>query len=277
MSWAAGIDVSHWQTPGTYPPDTKYAWVKVSQGGRSKDTQRKAHHRELGVRGIARGPYHFYDFGVTPEANAANMLAAAAGLPWELPYVLDAEKGDAGSKAATADVLLRFLQLVQRDTGRIPVVYTYASWWTPSVAVRPEFARFPLWIARYPNAYKDGTQPPAGKTTTVPAPWSTHAVWQYSDTNGHLDRNVCTPQALANLTGTSIPNPPDNGDDDMYEKADRDRDIATAKKVDRIHAALFGGPGGEPGDPDYRRHAQLVDSRTYGLAEAAHLKPNPRD
>lgn len=201
MAWVQGIDVSHWQRP-TRPAWARFAWVKASQGRSMRDKAMASHHRHL--EGLARGPYHYYDWSGSPAANAANFLAATAGRTWELPHVLDAEHGTAGSKAATAAALLDFLRRVETGTGRVPVVYTYASWWNANVAPDPTFKRYPLWIARYPTAYRDGNPPPTSASTGAAAPWPHWSVWQYS-TAGNLDRNVTTATALAALTGRPTP------------------------------------------------------------------------
>jgi hypothetical protein len=197
VAWVRGIDVSHWQGL-VRPAWCEYAWIKASQGRSMRDSAMPRHHANLS--GIARGPYHYYDFARTPAENADNFIRATAGRTWELPHVLDAEHGGAGSRGRTADALLDFLARVELATNRTPVVYTYASWWNATVEARSAFTRYPLWIARYPNAYKDGNPPPTTSSTGAAQPWRTWAVWQYS-TAGNLDRNVCTREALNALLG----------------------------------------------------------------------------
>lgn len=196
MAWIQGIDVSHWQRP-IRPSWARYAWIKASQGRSMRDKAMTGHHANLA--GLARGPYHYYDFAASAAENAGNFLAATKGLTWELPHALDAEHGGAGSKARTADVLLDFLRRIEAGTGRTPVVYTYASWWNANVDPHRDFLRHSLWIARYPNAYVNGSPPPTSATTGAAAPWGTWAVWQYS-TAQSLDRNVTTAANLAALT-----------------------------------------------------------------------------
>ncbi len=251
MAWVQGIDVSHWQRP-TRPAWARFAWIKGSQGRTMRDTAMRSHHANLD--GLARGPYHYYDFARTSAENAANFLAATKGLRWELPHVLDAEHGGAGSKAQTAAVLLDFLARVEVGTGRRPVVYTYASWWNATVAARPEFLRYRLWIARYPNAYRDGNPPPTSASTGAAAPWDSWAVWQYS-TAGNLDRNVCTADQLAALTSTAshpYTPPPASGDLSMADAA------SIEAKLDRLLAS------------NTRLEAEL--HKTRGEAAAAGLR-----
>lgn len=213
MTWVKGIDVSHYQDPKATAElavrdGIRFAWVKVSQGRKYRDTKRYDHYHALHDAGVKVGPYHYYDFGRTPTENAANMLAASAGVTWDLPHVIDCEASGYGTKRQTADAILAFLDIVERETGRVPVVYTYASWWTAAVQPDLRFRRYPLWVARYPNRYLDAQAPDDGATTNVPAPWATWTVWQFTDSRGRLDRNVCSPQAFASLTGDVKPERP---------------------------------------------------------------------
>lgn len=211
MTWVPGVDVSHYQQPGAVPPGTRFAFVKASQGASITDKEVAQHHGALSRMGVKVGPYHYYDFAASPEANASRFIAATAGMKWDLPHALDVEDKTTGNKAVTAEMLLRCLSIIQRDTGRVPVLYTYASWFTANVYPDPRFARYPLWVARYPSKYASGSMPPDTATTTPPAPWAHWTVWQYSDTNGRLDRNITTEANLTALT-TGHPAPHPTGD-----------------------------------------------------------------
>lgn len=206
MTWVHGVDVSHWQAPGlALPAGIQFAWIKASQGG-GRDRNLRAHHADLTRRGLKVGAYCYYEFGTTPERNAETFIQATADLHWDLPHALDAEDDTGAGKAANAAALLRFLDLVERATGRVPVVYTGRFWWQDKVGGDQRFARYPLWLAGYPGP-NDGTPPRDGRTYPVPAPWTGHAVWQYSSTSGRLDRNVATPAAYAALLGDTRPTP----------------------------------------------------------------------
>lgn len=209
-----GADVSHWQTPGAALVDRLkkagivFVWVKGSQGARLKDVAYGAHHARL--VGLDRGPYHFLDFSGV-DAEARNFLEVIGSKTWELAPAMDAEKGNAGSKRATAEYLLRFLELVETGSGRTPVCYVGKPWFEANVDPDPRFARYLAWIPRYPRQYVDGKPPAEGVTTKAPAPWNGPAdVWQYSDTRGTLDRNVTTAAILERLTRGHVPIPPED-------------------------------------------------------------------
>lgn len=223
MAEARGVDVSHWQTPGARLTATirqamggrapDFAFMKASQGGRSRDPKMVDHHSAFGATGTARGAYHFYDFGASPSANASNFARAMAGLKWELRPVLDAEHGGAGSRSATATALLDFLRAVTEAVGVRPIVYTYASWWNATVEPSPLFLNYPLWIARYPSSLASGAFPGPGKTTPPARPWPAWAAWQFS-TAGNLDRNVT--HDLAALSARPGATPPPTTDTEIF-------------------------------------------------------------
>jgi hypothetical protein len=198
-----GHDVSHYQPPGPALADQckagRFVIIKASEGTSQRDAAMDGHRRLFADR--PRAAYHFVRF-TGADAEAANFLAATGGRPWEMPHILDAETGSAGTPRQTADYLLRMLDIVERAIGRPPMIYTGPGWWTPTVTADPRFARYPLWIAHYLTAYTSGNMPPDSANVSAPAPWANWSIWQYSDANG-LDRNVCRPETLATLTGAN--------------------------------------------------------------------------
>lgn len=242
MTWVTGIDVSHYQSPARITDRAaagdRFVFIKASEA-LFKDQVRYAHLNAAEKAGMAAGPYHFYRASKDPVDQANNFLEATRERSWSLPHVLDYEHGS--GKESPAD-LLAFLETVEEGTGRTPVVYTGYYAWMEFIGDRKEFARFPLWQASYPARYKDGTPPPAGADgPAAPDPWADAggwSVWQYSDSNGRLDRNVMTPATFALLTNTATqpsptPNPPE---DDMFTDADRAALQDLTKKVDALYA-----------------------------------------
>jgi hypothetical protein len=203
MGWLLGYDTSHYQPPApglaAECSRGRFQIIKASEGQRMRDWTMDGHRQLFADR--PRAPYHFLDFsGANGEAR--NFLGATAGRHWEMPHILDAEKGSAGSKRATRDYLFQMLDIIGGAIGEAPMIYTGPGWWVPTVEPDPRFALHPLWIARYPSAFTNGNPPPDNATVPSVAPWPTWTVWQYSDAGG-LDRNVCSSEALARLTGTN--------------------------------------------------------------------------
>lgn len=204
--WVRGIDVSHYQSPASITDRAiagdQFVFIKASEA-LFEDKVSYAHWTAARNKQVAAGPYHFFRSSKDELKQADTFLQAAGyrGMTWDLPYVLDYEHE---SGPTHPDRLLRFLERVEAETGKTPVIYTgYYAWGEFMPSAPAEFARFPLWIASYPASLKDGTPPSEAQArkVKVPAPWSEFTVWQYSDTNGKLDRNVCTPAAFARLRG----------------------------------------------------------------------------
>jgi GH25 family lysozyme M1 (1,4-beta-N-acetylmuramidase) len=224
MARTRGIDVSHWQIPGSQQIAdvisrlaVMFAWIKVSQGASGRDVRAAAHHRWLGQLRLKRGAYHFADTRWTAEANAANFLAAMGGLSWELRPALDLEQNRGGlGPDALAAWAQRFCELVEQSTGVRPMIYTYASWWNATVAALASLTRYLLWVARYPNAYLNGSVPD-DQTWTGPAhPWTRAIVWQFSSA-ANLDRNLVESTDFAAIQSGTVPPTPTPGDGTMSD------------------------------------------------------------
>ena len=267
MGWVKGIDVSHYQDPAATAKlcraeGIRFAWVKVSQGRSFRDPKRYQHYHALRDAGVKVGAYHYFDFGRTARENADNMIAASSGVTWDLPHVLDCEDPNRpADKRQCATMILEALSVVERQTGRRPIVYTYASWWASSVEPSHQFATFPLWVARYPNVYLDGHVPADTATTNVPAPWATWTVWQYTDGRGRLDRNIMSPQAFATLTNGAVGDggwqaPPFTGTIRAGQESDRVAALALMLK-----AAGYGG-----------FKATGASARVYGIGKQLAVK-----
>src|SRR5947209_2875275 len=93
-----------------------------------------------------------------------------------------------------------FLTEVQSRIGRAPMIYTNSNWWNPCTGNDASFGGYPLDIAGYSST------PP-----TLPAGWSTFALWQYAAGNsgvpGDYDKDVFNgdPPGLATLAGSTAP------------------------------------------------------------------------
>ncbi|QXC59317.1 glycoside hydrolase family 25 protein [Aquihabitans sp. G128] len=284
MNWVEGIDVSRWQTPGPPPAGTRFGIIKASQGG-SRDSKLATHHAAFTRAGLDRGAYCYYDFDSSPERNAETFLAATAGLPWDLPHALDAEDTPdvltggpskrlptLGQQAVAAE-LLRFLDLVEAGTGRTPIVYTGSFWWRANVGFDERFARYPLWLARYPN--RNATTPPSGfGSTKPPAPWAEITIWQYTDSGGRLDRNVVPAHLYASLlTGSKPAKPPTTttpGDLTMADAQDiLDHLAKQDSRLERIEKGiLIDEQTDQRADRDERDRDGSTRGYLFALAEA---------
>ena len=103
--------------------------------------------------GLVRGSYHFYRVAMDPEQQVQLYLRMLGGAPerGDIAPVLDFEADSFPTAArppkekVQAD-LLRALQMLERQGGRVPMIYT--NWDMGKNWLDDErFARYPLWIA----------------------------------------------------------------------------------------------------------------------------------
>jgi GH25 family lysozyme M1 (1,4-beta-N-acetylmuramidase) len=203
-----GVDVASYQGNVSWSTlwnsGVRWAYTKASEGTYYTNPYFGQQYSGAYGVGMIRGAYHFATPDTTSGATQANYFVDHGG-GWSqdgrtLPGALDIEwnpYGDAcfdKSQSAMVTWIRDFLNQYKARTGRNAVIYTATSWWTQCTGGYGGFAAAnPLWIARY-----------ASTAGTLPAGWSTYAMWQYTSSgptvgdhdrfNGALDRV----QALAN-------------------------------------------------------------------------------
>jgi GH25 family lysozyme M1 (1,4-beta-N-acetylmuramidase) len=62
-----------------------------------------------------------------------------------------------------------FIDRIEAGIGRHPMIYTNTNWWNPCTGNDPSYGGYPLDIANYTK-----------KPPTLPAGWTTFALWQYA-------------------------------------------------------------------------------------------------
>lgn len=140
--------------------------VKASEGVTYTDPTFASNWQALGTLDAVRGAYHFArPTESNPQTQAARFCSIVnARQPADI-LVLDLEVGT-GNLSPWA---LGFLQEVERLTGVIPWIYSYAPF-IKSHLTDPALADYPLWLAAYQQ------NPPV-----CPAPWKTYTAWQHTD------------------------------------------------------------------------------------------------
>jgi lysozyme len=120
------------------------------------------------------GAYHFASDD-DPVAQADHFLQVANPGPKDL-MVLDFEPNHTQGTMSRTQAET-FVQHVHQKTGRFPTLYAGQSFLTSQVQGHPNtpLKNCPLWIAVYPNS--------SSHLPTVPAPWPTFTLWQYTDGN----------------------------------------------------------------------------------------------
>lgn len=167
----AGIDVSHWQGTVDWQRvaghGISFAFIKATEGGDYTDPAFAANWAGAAPAGVARGAYHFYRPQTDAAAQAEHFLRTVQLRAGDLPPVLDVEVTDGRSASAIAAGVRTWLETVERATGRRPIVYTRASFWSAQMG---DFGAYPLWVAHYSAA-----------SPNIPAGWSGWTFWQHSD------------------------------------------------------------------------------------------------
>ncbi len=129
--------------------------------------------RAIGKAGLIPCVYHYLrpraDRPGAREAAWFTQVIGQAGYgKGFLPPVLDVEETTL-SPSATCRYVGSFLRLVRRNLGVKAIVYTFPSFAATNFSGCSWLGKYRLWIANI------GVSRP-----TVPAPWSTYAMWQYT-------------------------------------------------------------------------------------------------
>lgn len=224
---AYGIDISHYngvlkwdQLPSQ---QISFVYVKASQGANLYDGQFAYNWQAIGaLRGrkmdIRRGAYHFMTAKDSPEPQAQNFLGTVGQMnPRDMPpcldiewdflirdeqYVLDknGKRIDQWSTLSPAEIVQRltaWLQAVETATGKRPIIYTSAHWWSQRIGSVAGFEHYSFWMADYSAPSLEREQP-----LTLPSlSWS---MWQLTDKgvfqDGGLAKNVDTTVYNGSLT-----------------------------------------------------------------------------
>lgn len=178
---AIGIDLSHYQRGADLArvaaAGYSFAICKASEGLTDTDDAYAEHVTRARGAGLLVGAYHFFR-GARPAIAQVRRFVELAGSV-DLPLALDFEWQSASAPlggltaAEYADAIAEAVHELATLTGRRPLVYTAAGWWSlvaeridPAVYVEAD-----LWVASY-------TSKPA---PTMPPGWPGWRIWQHSD------------------------------------------------------------------------------------------------
>lgn len=123
-----------------------------------------------GRAGLIRGAYHYADPSTSADAQAAQVVGTVGSTRenGNLGIALDLETTGGLAPQALAAWAHAFLDGVERRTGRVPLLYTYVSFWHNQLANNTTFGAYPLWLASY------------GRRPATLAGWSQWTFWQRS-------------------------------------------------------------------------------------------------
>ncbi|NKX56500.1 lysozyme M1 [Arthrobacter sp. E918] len=209
-----GIDVSshqpnvNWTTEWNY--GARFAYVKATEGTTYRNPRYASQYNGSYDAGMIRGAYHFAIPGPKFSAAAQANYFVDHGGRWSadgrtLPPLLDIEWNpypELGnmcynmSPSQMVAWIREFSNTIKARTGRVPAIYTAASWWNTCTGSSTAFKDHPLHVAEYGVSRPD----------PLPAGWSTYHIWQYSSTGPFPgDSNVWngTMTALKNFARNS--------------------------------------------------------------------------
>lgn len=176
-----GIDLSHYEPRLVSWTDAKmygvdWMYTKATEGTGSVDAMLKTHVSDAKAAGVLTTGYHFFRASQSAEAQASHYLQAVAGMNFELPHILDWELDDGESKNVNKQKALVWLDLVEKASGRVPIIYMGESF-AVEMGLGPEFAKYPIITAHY------GTTESRLK---VPPPFKKLFAWQYSESETQI-------------------------------------------------------------------------------------------
>lgn len=199
---ARGIDVSRWQ----HPEPESIDWERVAGNGESfaiikatdpvdgPNANFENDSAEAHANGLIIGAYHKAHPDLDATEQADDFVEALKLQPegaTTLPPVLDLELANGQSPEEINEWAHEFMERVEEQTGRQPMMYTYRSFWRVEMDNTTDFSEYPLWLA----AYQD--EPP---TDDIPGGWDQMTIWQRSET-GKID-GLITPVDLNLFNGT---------------------------------------------------------------------------
>jgi len=189
-----GVDKSAWQPITLVDPDgTQFDIIKATQGTGYVSPICDQQYQQAKGWGHKRGVFH-YAGGGDPIAEAKFFLQNIQGYLHDAILVLDWESAQNAAYNQHVNWVLPFAAYIYAQTGIRIVIYMSASVlkladWSPLVN-----NNYGLWIAGYPDLRSSFTLPDFIYSTS---PWPFYAIWQYTNSNGALDRDYFNGNAAA--------------------------------------------------------------------------------
>jgi len=185
MTRTLGCDISEWSE--------KVDFVKMKSAGMSfcyakasqvhADGLFKTYWPAMKQAGLYRGAFHYIDWSESELIQAKLFCDTIGGDVGELPPMLDLEENPTPYKLTPALVqgkVWNWLQYVEKATGRVPIIYVGAYFWTQWMTSDPGWLKYPLWLAWYSSeTYINVISLLKGWHHGAPKPWPDWNIWQY--------------------------------------------------------------------------------------------------
>ena len=193
LALANGIDLSHYQGDEVDYLNKKsdqlsFVICKATEGLEYIDPDFKNNWDMIKNKGFTRGAYHFYHCADSPEKQAQFFLTVIGNITKaDFPLIVDFEENSIDKSCKKSDIqknLLIFLQLLKKETGRQPIIYTDLN--TGNAYLNDEtLSSYPLWIANY-NGEASPTQPSVWKNKRWTL-WQKTSSYKLGDNVNDLD------------------------------------------------------------------------------------------
>ena len=170
----AGIDVSHhqgnidWEKVKESCPDLKFVYIKATEGKSHVDPRFRANAKGASIVGYKVGAYHYFRMTSSAHAQFANFKKQMDAVHLDLLPMVDVETNDRKPRKQFQDSLKVFLDLLEKEYGKKPVIYGTQRSYNSYCA--PEFNDFPLYIGKYSTSKPIVIGP------------SHYSIWQFSET-----------------------------------------------------------------------------------------------
>ena len=136
-----------------YP--VSFVYIKATEGQSLVNQYYAADYIQARKHGIPVGSYHFFSTHVPADVQAELFLSNAHIQDGDFPPVLDVEPSNAkiermGGTEAMWNSIRTWLHIVEKRTGRIPVLYINQMFVNKYLPHAPDVEeKYPVWIARY--------------------------------------------------------------------------------------------------------------------------------
>ncbi|HEY9677244.1 MAG TPA: GH25 family lysozyme [Drouetiella sp.] len=201
-----GVDLSHYNGKVDWTKLKKsgisFAFFKASEGATLGDDQFAFNMAQARALKVPCGAYHFFIPATDVDSQVTNFCNQVGKMmPGDLAPVLDCEvpskwitapETAASSQVAwlaltveqRVDKIVQWCDGVEKKLGVTPMLYASPSFISGTLGSSPRLKKYTLWIANYNVA-----------SPTIPAPFTTWAFWQDSETgtidgvNGKVDHD----------------------------------------------------------------------------------------
>ena len=191
MNLVHGVDVSvfepkvNWR--GLRAQGFKFALIRATSGTGYVDSKFSEHWAGAREEGVLRGAYHYLFAGQDAKKQADLFIATVGTDQGELPPIVDLEDAynEDVSNRKIISTCKKFLDIIEQEFGRTPMVYSRRTYLEPRVSIRrkaPAWAMdYELWVAQYPWEFNPASMPNVNMPKQ-PKGWKAWRFWQYSET-----------------------------------------------------------------------------------------------